>query len=184
MSMKRVPLANNPNAANSPYRVPASTKRTRAQALDNKDAENCSPPKKKQLLSVETSGLRRAQHISPNDREGRVFLGKPDNTATNAFNRRLAAVKESRVSHHRTADKDGKVKTADAETVKQWRKHYRGAFPSFVFYFESLPADVAAKSTKQIMSLGAVCRHKVILWTVSNIYRSEKKSSFHDPSRI
>lgn len=161
MSSKRVPLANNPNAANSPFRVPAlATKRTRAQALDTKDAENVfSPPKKKQLLGIEVNGTRRAQHISPEDREGKVFLGKNDTTSTNAFTRKLAAA--ARTSRHEQYElKDnGKIRLTGTndEQVKQWRKHYRRAFPTFVFYFESLPADVASRSSKQIAALGAVC---------------------------
>ncbi|KAI9790998.1 MAG: hypothetical protein M1816_004565 [Peltula sp. TS41687] len=41
------------------------------------------------------------------------------------------------------------------ENVRQWQRHYRKVFPSFVFYFESLPEDVRAKCSKQIALLGA-----------------------------
>lgn len=42
------------------------------------------------------------------------------------------------------------------ENVRQWQKHYRKAFPQFVFYFESVPNDVRAKCLKQAIALGAV----------------------------
>jgi len=157
MSSKRIPLANNPNAANSPFRN-ATAKRSRAQ-VEGKDAENVySPPKKKQLIGIEGNGTRRAQHISPDDREGRVFLGKADGAASNAFVRKLAAAREARQPQPqpRPAGKESKPHVADVDTIKQWRKHYRKVFPTFVFYFESLPADISAKSSKQIQSLGAV----------------------------
>jgi len=156
MSSKRIPLANNPNAANSPFRN-ATAKRSRAQ-VEGKDAENIySPPKKKQLIGIEGNGTRRAQHISPDEREGRVFLGKADGAASNAFARKLAAAREARHPQPRPAEKEPKTLViADIDTVKQWRRHYRKVFPTFVFYFESLPADVSVRSSKQIQSLGAV----------------------------
>lgn len=158
ISSKRIPLANNPNAANSPFRN-ATAKRSRAQ-LDYKDAESlCSPPKKKQLIGIEGNGTRRAQHISPDEREGRVFLGKADGAASNAFARKLAAAREPRHPQPRPAEKDAKTIKEDIDTIKQWRRHYRKVFPTFVFYFESLPADVSAKSSKQIQALGAVSQH-------------------------
>jgi len=163
MSSRRIPLASNPNAANSPFRVPAVTKRSRAQA-DHKDSENVySPPKKRQLLGIEPNGTRRAQHISPDEREGKVFLGRTDSASANAFNRKLAAAgrqSQQRIEQQKAAEREvreGRITVADQETIRQWRKHYRKAFPSFVFYFESLPADVALKASKNVASLGAVC---------------------------
>lgn len=43
------------------------------------------------------------------------------------------------------------------ETLRQWQRYYRKAFPTFVFYFESIPGDVRQKCVRQIMGLGAVC---------------------------
>ena len=170
MSSKRIPLANNPNAANSPFRSVAA-KRSRAQ-VEGKEAEHIlSPPKKKQLLGIEGNGIRRAQHISPDEREGRVFLGKAEGAATNAFARKLAAAREARHSQPRPADKEAKTLIADIDTINQWRKHYRKVFPTFVFYFESLPADVSAKSSKQIQSLGAVCSFPSCCTIVAKLIR-------------
>lgn len=51
------------------------------------------------------------------------------------------------------------------ENVRQWQRHYRKAFPEFVFYFESVPHDVRLKCLKQLDALGAVsirvasCKH-------------------------
>lgn len=47
---------------------------------------------------------------------------------------------------------------ADQQTldVRAWQKHYRKAFPGYVFFFESIPQDVLLKAQKQISNLGAV----------------------------
>jgi regulatory subunit for Cdc7p protein kinase len=42
------------------------------------------------------------------------------------------------------------------EDVRAWQKHYRKAFPSYVFFFENIPQDVLLKAQKQILSLEAV----------------------------
>lgn len=48
--------------------------------------------------------------------------------------------------------------TADnIEKIKAWQAHYRKVFPTFVFYFESLPEDSSAvRYQKQVHALGAV----------------------------
>lgn len=157
MSSKRLPLANNPNAANSPFRTAAALKRPRTNATDrDRDQEYFqSPPKKKQLLEV-NNGNRRVQHMSVDEREGGVFLGQSENPTSNAFERRLAAIREGKQGQQKPVQRTEKPTQADAETIKQWRKHYRKVFPSFVFYFESLPQDVCIKASRQIVALGAV----------------------------
>ena len=156
MSSKRMPLADNPNAANSPYRLAPPTKRPRPNVSEQRDVENAlSPPKKKQV--VETSnGTRRAQHISFDDREGKVFLGRPENVPLNAFHKRLAAARDTKQVLPKPLQRLEKL-DAEAEKIKQWRKHYRHAFPTFVFYFDSLPQDVCVRSSRQVSALGAVC---------------------------
>lgn len=42
------------------------------------------------------------------------------------------------------------------DTIRQWQRHYRRAFPQFVFYFDSIPEDSRSKCSRQVLALGAV----------------------------
>lgn len=42
------------------------------------------------------------------------------------------------------------------DNIRQWQRHYRKAFPQFVFYFDSIPQDVRGKLARQVIALGAV----------------------------
>ena len=152
MSSRR-PLANNPTAVNSPYRATsAAVKRPRTNVYDKKDIENPgSPPKKRQAIE-QSQGIRRVHHVSHDEREGRVFLDRNQPTPPNAFTKKLTAIRDAKQALTRAAQKA----EVDVETVKQWRKHYRKVCPTFVFYLENLPQDVAIKASKQIQHLGAV----------------------------
>lgn len=67
------------------------------------------------------------------------------------------AAREPKQTHTKSADKNQKVSNEkDLETIRQWQKHYRKAFPSFVFYFESLPDEVGLRFSRQILLLGGV----------------------------
>jgi regulatory subunit for Cdc7p protein kinase len=76
-------------------------------------------------------------------------LKKPGNAPPTAFERKLAAARKPASAHKPTAD--------SLESIRQWQRHYRKAFPQFVFYFESVPDDVRTKVSRQIQYLGAVC---------------------------
>jgi len=161
MSTRRAPLANNTNAVNSPYRATAAAyKRPRLNPADPREQENQgSPPKKRQIIDT-GHGTRRVQEVSVEEREGKVFLDRGEPTPPNAFTRKLTAIRDGPSSRTKAAQRTEKVEKADhgdIERVKQWRKHFRRAFPTFVFYFENVPHDVAVKHAKQISFLGAVC---------------------------
>jgi regulatory subunit for Cdc7p protein kinase len=52
-----------------------------------------------------------------------------------------------------------KAEKAPADTmdsIRQWQRHYRKAFPQFVFYFDSIPEDVRRRFSRQVIALGAV----------------------------
>lgn len=153
MSSKRLPLANNTNAVNSPFRTVTSLagKRSRAYAADPRDAGQ--PPLKKQVLELahdrdenqQPRSLIR-QSLAQKEQDEKLFLKKSNNAPPTAFERKLAA---ARKPVQRTAD--------SLESIRQWQRHYRKAFPQFVFYFESVPDDVRSKVSRQIQYLGAVC---------------------------
>ncbi len=57
---------------------------------------------------------------------------------------------------------EDKASNERLENVRQWQKHYRKAFPNFVFYFESLPHEVRVRCLKQVNALGAVSLFSIL----------------------
>lgn len=162
MSTRRVPLANVPNAANSPYRAvaAAASKRARSQStFQGELAYGQPPPAKRQAIELDDSGLQtpsRKQQI-PQNAEGRVFNKRPANSQVTAFERKLLAAKDKQTQYK--AGRQEKVVNENLDTIRQWQKHYRRVFPTYVFYFESVPDEVRIKYSKQVIALGAVSNH-------------------------
>lgn len=157
MSNRRAPLANNPNAANSPYRAVAAAaqKRSREQTDAQEDlSHDHLPPAKRQAVAADHPTLRTPTRRHPlQNSEGRLFNKRPSNGQPTAFERRLLASK----SKHVDPKDEIQEKTNDSlDNIRQWQRHYRKVFPYFVFYFESIPDDVRAKCSKAIRALGAV----------------------------
>lgn len=160
MSSRRVPLSSNPNAVNSPYRsvAAAASKQKRSYAtVQREEAYGQPPPAKKQMLdNCQTLRTPPRQQANLAPAEGRVFTRKPNASQQSAFERKLVAVRERPQQAHQTVTKTEKTSEENLETIRQWQKHYRKIFPTFVFYFESVPEDVRVKYTKQVIALGAV----------------------------
>ncbi|KAK0103481.1 hypothetical protein ONS95_005502 [Cadophora gregata] len=156
MSSKRVPLSSNPNAVNSPYRAvaAAASKQKRSYAtIQREEAYGQPPPAKKQMLeSYQTIQTPPRQHVNQNSVEGRVFTRKSNASQQSAFERKLVAVREK---PQQTVTKADKTAEENLDTIRQWQKHYRKIFPTFVFYFESISEEVRIKYTKQVVALGA-----------------------------
>lgn len=140
-----MPLASVPNAANSPLRGPSAigTKRPRPHAADARDHLYGQPPPSKKLV------------IEADDEHRRNVLRQPNPNPANAFQRKLEAVRDSRAIP-RGQEKPQKPTSGEDVRLGQWRGHYRKIFPSFVFYFESVPEEIRTKVLKQIRVLGAV----------------------------
>lgn len=176
MSSRRVPLANNTNAVNSPFRSVAavSGKRTRTQTTDPREMVSGQPPSKKQAIDAELDEnlaprtLTR-QSLSQQEAEAKVFTRRSTNAAPTAFEKKLAAVRDKKPqsqkiesqplkneAHAQKIDPRAQRQGASLETIRQWRRHYRNAFPQYVFYFESVPEDVRSRVSRQIQYLGAV----------------------------
>ena len=157
MSNRRAPLANNPNAANSPYRAVAAAaqKRSREQTDGQEDLfYDQLPPAKRQAGDADRSTLRtptRKQALQQT--ESRVLNKRPTNGQPSAFERRLLAAKSKQV---KGGDEIQEKANESLDNIRQWQRHYRKVFPYFVFYFESIPHDVRAKCLKSIRALGAV----------------------------
>lgn len=165
MASRRVPLTDIPNAVNSPFRNPNAVngKRTRAQAGD---AVYGQPPAKKHI--VEAQHDEDGENVDPRVRTGvaittqakldEPFTRRPTNTQPSAFTKKLASVRERKPSTQpqQRAEKPQKATDRDnLESIRQWQRHYRRQFPTFVLYFESVPEDVHNKAAHQIKSLGA-----------------------------
>jgi regulatory subunit for Cdc7p protein kinase len=87
--------------------------------------------------------------IEVDDAEARRYgLQRRSGAPPTAFQKKLEAA--------RTAPKQTeKAQRENLETIRLWQRHYRKMFPSFVFYFESIPDDVKTKVLRQVMTLGA-----------------------------
>lgn len=154
MSTRRAPLASNPNAANSPYRAVTKQKRPYATA-QREDAYGQPPPAKKQMLGV-PSALRTPprNQSTQSSAEGRVFTKRSNTGHQTAFERKLVAVREKPAQKTVSVVEEGADE--NLESIRQWQRHHRKIFPSFVFYFESIPAEARSRFTKQVAALGAV----------------------------
>ena len=147
---RRAPLASIPNATNSPHRLltNSGSKRPRNQA--NISQQENEPPHKRLAVDRVDTG---PSTPTRNTAEGRVFDRGNGTSGSTAFQRKLVAAR----------DKAGMRVTKSVEpapnedTIRQWQKHYRKLFPTFSFYFDSVPDDVRARFVRHITALGAVC---------------------------
>ncbi|KAI9726688.1 MAG: hypothetical protein M1834_008953 [Cirrosporium novae-zelandiae] len=160
MSTRRVPLANVPNATNSPYRATnaASSKRSRSQSSVLRELPyGQPPPAKKQMLRKDDQNPRAMLRRTLDDEvENRHYRDTKTlaKTQTIELIRRKVSGEESHKTIRRVEKKE-EVRHGDSESIVQWQRHYRKAFPEFVFYFESVPDDARVKLSKQVLSLGA-----------------------------
>ncbi|KAL8651802.1 MAG: hypothetical protein Q9226_004542, partial [Calogaya cf. arnoldii] len=162
MSNRRAPLSSVPNAVNSPFRKPGAPvlKRSRQQ-LDQEDVSyDQQPPVKKPALGNGRLPPRTPpQKPSVQQAEARVFGKRPGNAQPTAFERRLLEAKDKKAQEvqekAQRVDRTGRTTTETFEGIRQWQKHYRKVFPTFVFYFESIPDETRAMHAKFIRGFGA-----------------------------
>ncbi|KAF1956878.1 hypothetical protein CC80DRAFT_411741 [Byssothecium circinans] len=148
MATRRVPLANLQNATNSPLRASqVGGKRQRSAASEQRDLPYGPPPPKKHIIEVDDAESRRSG------------LVRRSGAPTTALTRKLQeargepkAVPKQAVP--KQAEKAPKA-AGELESIRQWQRHYRRLFPTFVFYFESIPEDVKYRICRQAHSLGA-----------------------------
>ncbi|KAJ5594935.1 uncharacterized protein N7459_001143 [Penicillium hispanicum] len=155
MSTRR-PLANVPNATNSPHRaglVPA--KRVRSNQMEIPYGQ---PPPKKQVMDMVEQDSRSPTRSKSNlyhGTESKLFARRSNNTNPSAFEKKLFAAREKERQPQLKTVKGEKPSTDTLDTIRQWQRHYRKAFPQFVFYFDSIPEDVRRKFSRQVVALGA-----------------------------
>jgi regulatory subunit for Cdc7p protein kinase len=164
MASRRAPLANVPNAINSPFRTVAAVggKRTRTQAGEQRDVYG-QPPSKKHIIETqddddENVDPRRRSGVPavPQDNLDDPFAKRTHSTQPTALEKKLASVREKKPSTApQRVERPQKQDGSNLESIRQWQKHYRRQFPQFVFYFESVADDVRAKAMRSIQHLGA-----------------------------
>lgn len=145
-----MPLANLPNATNSPYRDPVvpGTKRARSHAGDQRELAYAQPPSKKMMLEADDDETRR-----------HALLRKSGQNPPTALQRKLEAVRDARVDTKplsRAAEKAQKASQENLESIRQWQRHYKKIFPQIVFYYESIPEDMRSRISRRVQTLGAV----------------------------
>jgi regulatory subunit for Cdc7p protein kinase len=158
MASRRVPLSTVPNAANSPVRAiaVAASKRSRPQAGTQEDnVYDGPPPAKKQIIELNFSQPRTPPPRKPLlPTESKVFSKRPIESQLTAFDRRLLAAKDRSVREQ--VEQTETAADEPYDTLRQWQKHYRKAFPSFVFYFESVNEEARRQYSKRLHAFGAV----------------------------
>ncbi|KAL6714404.1 Cdc7p-Dbf4p kinase complex regulatory subunit [Lecanora helva] len=157
MSSRRVPLGDVPNAVNSPFRAVAAvaSKRTRDHVEAQEDLSyDDQPQAKRQALENGCIRERSPQtRQPPQSEQSRTTDRRPTNSQPTAFQKRLLAAREG--NSRQRVERQEKAANVQIDDVRQWQKHYKKLFPSFVFYFESLPEDVRASCSRHVKSLGA-----------------------------
>lgn len=144
MSVRRGPLTNNPNVANSPLRGASAlagyAKQKRSYAnLQREEPYGQPPPLKKQVLDAGSQRLR-----SPTRQARSQVLVQRGVTRPVTKERIVKPTTTSRA-------------VQDVDTEKEaWKRHHRAKFPKMVFYFESIPDETRARLTKRVTYLGAV----------------------------
>ena len=154
MSSKRAPLSNNTNAVNSPLRAVGAAAPKRARAQTNAENDYEQPPSKKHIVELKESGPRTPTRTTGRDAEGRALNGKVVAPRATAIDRRASATKVDPAESR--AAKAEKAQEESLASVRRWKEHYLNVFPSYVFYFESVPDSTRSKCLREVSLLGAV----------------------------
>ena len=145
MSVRRGPLTNNPNVANSPLRGASAlagyAKQKRSYAtVQREEPYGQPPPLKKQVLDAASQRVNR----SPSRSTRNQVLVQRGTTRPAVKDRTVRTTATTRVAQ-------------DVDNEKEaWKRHHRAKFPKMVFYFESIPDETRARLTKRVTYLGAV----------------------------
>jgi regulatory subunit for Cdc7p protein kinase len=144
MTSHRAPLRDAPSAVlNSPLRGASTallgSKRPRQPtvSLGEHAAYNESQMSKRRFVETDEPSLR--LHGLPPKRSAQATT----------LQRRLEAARVPPPSRSKST-------AEQAETVRQWQKHYRRIFPNFVFFFDNVQDESRKKFSTQIRLLGAV----------------------------
>ena len=150
MAGGRAPLSNLPNGGNSPFRpFTAPNKRLRSHSnVENEPAhEQSAPPKKKQVVERD-----KPLPCTPKKQIQPAITKRQDVAAE----RKVLLAKERQIVGRASKQENTEAEDRSLETIRQWQRYYRRVFPSYVFYFESVPEDSRRQCLRSIFALGAV----------------------------
>lgn len=160
-STRRIPLSNNPNAANSPMRASAAAllaaKKGRSHAEQQREEPyGQPPPAKRQMIerSVASPTRSRSTRTIVHRAASRATVGTGTSTSTTQRTSQAIAQKPTQ---------------EEINNLRQWHTTIRARFPKMVFYFESIPDDVRSRLAKQVGRLGAVSAIEVIVVSRSSV---------------
>lgn len=157
MSTRR-PLANVPNATNSPHRAgPVPAKRPRSTNAPIDIPYGQPPPKKQVVEGTETDAQSTSQTkvSTVQGTDSKLFTRRSNNTQPSAFEKKLVAARDKDRQPQSKSTRQEKP-PAENISIRQWQRHYRKAFPHFVFYFDAIPIEARSKCSRQVIALGAV----------------------------
>ncbi|KAI6248753.1 Hsk1-interacting molecule 1 [Erysiphe necator] len=158
MPSRRTPLSNNPNAINSPFRgvsassVSSKSKRPHANLQLEETSYGQPPPAKKQILDAYQSLKTPPRY--PIKQIGTLGIQSRKENGSQQLILERKALRALEKTPRTISKADWNIKD-DNESIRQWQKHNRRMFPSFVFYFENVASEAQVKYAKAVMSLGA-----------------------------
>ena len=175
---RRVPLSAIPNANNNALPLngviagtgaggnnPTGIKRTRSHAGEQRELpynnhnnntnQNPLPPAKRLMIDGDRGSLGSRITSSRKPNAG----SKPPNS----FQKKLEALQVTKQTQSQrlppaavTGETMQKHTDESLENIRLWQRHYKKAFPQFVFYFENIPEEQRSRVSRQVLSLGAV----------------------------
>ena len=184
MASRRVPLSNLPNGGNSPLRGPSATgKRPRPNAV-LEDSSQQAPPKKKHAYDQDPPIPR-----TPRKPVSAIAGRRAEDRAVD---RQQITSKPRERRNDISRQEKTELGTRSQEEVQAWKRHYRKAFPGYVFYFENVPRDAKQACVREANGLGAVSWRELSQDSVlvansfrtarSNVLLSRSFSCHHNPS--
>lgn len=169
MSTRRMPLAANPNVANSPIRSASTLTKQRHQkrsyaTIRREEPYTQPPPEKKRHLNDGTEKALRTPI-----RQVKVIR------------RDLSRPHKEEKSSHPVVPQPAQQEDVD-DRLRRWKEVTGRNFPTYVFYFESCPHDQRPKLIKHLAQLGAVSP-AMFSWSPFRIsltipFYSARRSSF------
>lgn len=155
MSNRRVPLASNQNAANSPLRNPALKQKRTLTQLQREEPYGQPPPTKKLVLDAGTQRVVRSQPQPP-PRVSKSAIPVQSRRSTNSTYDTKLARERAAARQQQDAAAVTEFTEKDIEEIQVWKAHHVARFPKSLFYFDQIPNDVAHRLKRQIAALGGV----------------------------
>jgi regulatory subunit for Cdc7p protein kinase len=99
---------------------------------------------------------RSPARVKSSTTDTKLFTRRSTNAQPSAFEKKLVAARDRERQAQLKGTKPERPSAESVDSIRQWQRHYRKAFPQFVFYFDAIPEDIRAKCSRQVIALGAV----------------------------